>query len=45
MPYKREGKTVYVKKGGKWQVLKTHETAAKAEAHRRALEANVKHKR
>ena len=44
MPYKRVGKTVFVKKGGKWKTLKTHPTAEKAEAHRRALEANVKHK-
>ncbi len=43
MPYKRKGRTVYVKKGGKWKVKKTHPTVAKAEAHRKALEANVKH--
>ena len=44
MPYKRVGKTVFVKRGGEWFTLKTHPSAAKAEAHRRALEANVKHK-
>lgn len=41
MPYKRVGKTVYVKKSGKWRVLKVHESTAKALAHLRALNINV----
>lgn len=41
MPYKVEGATVYVKRGGRWVVLKKHPTAAKALAHFRALQANV----
>jgi hypothetical protein len=44
MPYKVEGKTVYVKKGGKWQVLKKHPSEAKAQAHLTALNINVEHK-
>jgi len=43
MPYKLEGKTVFVWRFGTWKVLKTHETVAKAAAHFRALKANVKH--
>lgn len=42
MPYQRQGKTVLVKQAGRWQALKTHASEAKAEAHLRALEANVK---
>ena len=41
MPYKVSGKTVYVKRGGKWVVKKTHSTPAKALAHYRALLINV----
>lgn len=39
MPYKREGKTVYVmkKKGGKWKKLHTHTTERKAQGHVTAL--------
>jgi len=33
MPYRREGKTIYVKKGGEWKVLKTHPSEEKAKAH------------
>ena len=42
MPWRRRGKTVYVKKGGKWKKLKAHPSVAKAEAHKRALYSNVK---
>jgi len=42
MPYKVIGTTVMVKKGGKWVVLKKHKTLSKAQAHMRALYANVK---
>tara|TARA_Y100000310_G_scaffold238628_1_gene242088 strand:+ start:848 stop:985 length:138 start_codon:yes stop_codon:yes gene_type:complete len=45
MPYKRRGRTVWVKKDGKWQIFKAHASAEKAEAYRKALEANVKHKK
>ena len=45
MPYKVIGNSVYVHKGGKWKLLKEHTSALKADAHRRALEANVKHKK
>jgi hypothetical protein len=41
MPYKIENNTVMVYKGGKWHVLKSHETHAKALAHLRALQVNV----
>lgn len=41
MPFRREGKTVLVKRSGRWTALKTHPSEAKAEAHFRALEANV----
>jgi hypothetical protein len=37
MPYKREGKTVYVKKGNKWKKLHTHTTIRKAQGHVTAL--------
>ncbi len=37
MPYKREGKTVYVKKEGKWKKLHTHTTERKAQGHVTAL--------
>ncbi len=42
MPYKLVGATVMVKKGGKWHVLKRHETREKALAHLAKLEINVK---
>jgi len=37
MPYKREGKTVFVKKGGKWKKLHSHTTERKAQGHVTAL--------
>ena len=44
MPYKlsEDGKSVMVKRGGKWVLLKAHVSKAKALAHLRALKANVK---
>ena len=42
MPYRLQGKTVQVKKGGKWVNLKTHPTVKKALAHLYALRKNVK---
>lgn len=42
MPYKLRGRTILVKKGKKWTVLKKHPSKKKAIAHLRALEANVK---
>jgi len=44
MPYKIKGRSVLVKRGKKWTVLKRHPTKAKAIAHLRALEKNVKHR-
>jgi len=44
VPYKHVGARVYVKKKGKWQLLKKHPNEQKARAHARALNANVKHK-
>jgi len=44
MPYKVKGRNVLVKKGKKWMVLKKHPTKAKAIAHLKALEINVRHK-
>ncbi len=41
MPYKRVGKTVYIKKSGKWHVLKTHPSTEKAISHLKALNINV----
>ncbi len=45
MPYKlsRNGRSVLVKRGSQWRVLKTHPSRKKALAHLRALKANVKH--
>ena len=37
MPYKREGKTLYVKKGVKWKKLANHTTVRKAQGHLTAL--------
>ena len=45
MPYKLKGRSVLVKRGKKWIVLKKHTTKAKAIAHLRALEKNVRHRR
>lgn len=48
MPYKygtKNGKpAVYVKKNGKWVVLKVHISKAKALAHLSALKFNVREK-
>lgn len=44
MPYKREGKTVYIKKGGRWQKLATHTTERKAQSHVTALKIAKKNK-
>jgi hypothetical protein len=42
VPYKREGKTVYVKKDGKWKKLADHTTVRKAQGHLTALRINTK---
>lgn len=42
MPYQLRGTSVYVKRKGKWVLLKKHSTRAKALAHFRALKINVK---
>jgi len=42
MPWKREGKKVYEKRGGVWRLKKVFSSEAKAEAYRKALWANVK---
>ena len=39
--YRVAGRTVYVQKGKGWKVLKMHPTPEKAEAHYKALMANV----
>ena len=41
MPYKVNGSSVMIQKGGKWTVLKRHESHEKALAHLRALQINV----
>jgi hypothetical protein len=41
MPYKSSGKRVYVKKGGKWKLLKQHGTPGDARKHAQALNINV----
>lgn len=33
MPYKRKGKKIYVKKGGKWRLKITHKSVQEAKAH------------
>ena len=45
MPYKKEGSKVFVKKGGKWRLLKDYGKGGnmKAQAYLRALHANVDH--
>lgn len=43
MPYKVNGTSVFVQKGGKWVLLKKHESHEKALAHLRALYANTEH--
>lgn len=42
MPYKLQGSSVMVKRGGRWVLLKKHKTRTQAAAHLRALKANVK---
>lgn len=47
MPYRLNPKNkrqVQVKKSGRWKLLKTHMSAAKARAHLYALNKNVRHK-
>jgi hypothetical protein len=44
MPYKRIGKTVYVRKDGEWQVVKKHPNERAAQKHLVALKINVKEK-
>ena len=44
MPYRRRGTTIYVKKGNRWQKMKTHPTVAKAKKHQMALNINVRHR-
>jgi hypothetical protein len=41
MPYKINGNSVYVQRGNRWVLLKTHKTRQKALAHFRALQINV----
>ena len=43
MPYKIKGSSVYVKKKGRWVLLKKHPNRKKALAHFRALKINVRH--
>ena len=45
MPYKIKGRTVLVKKGKKWRVLKKHKSKKEAIAHLSALEINVEHRK
>lgn len=45
MPYRlnpKNRKQVQIQKGGKWKVLKTHPTVAKAMKHLAALKINVR---
>lgn len=44
MPYRRKGRTVEVKKAGRWQKLKAHPSVSAAKSHIRALRTNVKYK-
>jgi len=45
MPYKlsENGKSVLVKRGARWVILKTHPSKTKALAHLQALNRNVRH--
>lgn len=46
MPYRRTGRTIYVKRVNRWQILKTHDSVAKAIKHLAALNINVgKHRK
>ncbi len=42
MPYKRVGKTVYVKKGGRWRKKGSSKSVATAKRYMRALYAHHK---
>lgn len=42
MPYRLKGKTVQIKRGGRWVKLKTHPTVRAALRHLRALRINVR---
>ena len=39
MPYKRKGKTIYVKKGGRWRKKGSSKTLVKAKAYLRVLKS------
>ena len=41
VPYKAVGAKVFVKKGGKWELLKEHATPEKARRHAVALNMNT----
>lgn len=43
MPYRLQDRSVMVKRGNRWVVLKRHPTKAAALRHLRALKANVRH--
>ena len=43
MPYKASGKTVLVKRGGRWVVVKRLSSEEKAQNYAAALNANVRH--
>jgi len=43
MPYKRIGKTVYVKKGGKWKKKGSSKSVATAKRYLKALYVHSKH--
>lgn len=43
MPYRVSGKTVQVKRGGRWVPLHVHKSAAEAKVRAAALRINVKH--
>lgn len=43
MPYKRKGKKIYVKKDGKWKLLKNHKSKKDARAHIWMLRKKVDH--
>lgn len=42
MPYRAIGNRVYVKRGNRWVLLKSHSGPLKARRHAAALNANVK---
>jgi len=45
MPYRRQGKKVQIKKLGRWETLKRHESVQRAEEHLAALRINVEAKK